>query len=77
MFDTLPFQTGSIRGIAMAKRSKKAPRRKRWSADDVKLLRKHSRERTPVALVAKTMKRSEGAVRQKALSLGIGLGHRR
>jgi hypothetical protein len=28
-------------------------------------------------VVAKAMKRTEGAVRQKAKTIGIGLGHRR
>jgi hypothetical protein len=30
-----------------------------------------------VSKIAKTMKRTEGAVRQKAKMIGIGLGHRR
>ena len=65
----------------MAKKAKSAKnsrtRRKPWSKDDLKLLKKHSRERTPVAKLAKVFKRTEGSLRQKALSLGIGLGHRR
>ena len=40
-------------------------------------LRKHSKARTPVAKISKMMKRSAGALRQQALKLGIGLGHRR
>lgn len=57
--------------------AKKVARRKEWTADDVKKLRAHSKVRTPVAKIMKEMKRTEGAVRQKALALGIGLGHRR
>ena len=69
-------------GENMAKRARKKSAAKRatrkpWSKDDVKLLREHSRKRTPVPVIAKTFKRTEGAVRQKALQLGIGLGHRR
>jgi hypothetical protein len=37
----------------------------------------HSKARTPVAIVSKLMKRSEGSLRQKARGLGIGLGHQR
>jgi hypothetical protein len=40
-------------------------------------LRKHSKAKTPVTKISKMMKRSAGALRQQALKLGIGLGHRR
>ena len=42
----------------------------RW--DDVKVLKAHSKARTPVAKVSKLMKRSEGSPRQKARAIGIG-----
>jgi hypothetical protein len=45
-----------------------------WSKEDIKELKAHSKARTPVAKVAKTMKRTEGALRRKAGILGIGLG---
>ena len=51
--------------------------RREYSKDDVKLLRAHSKVRTPVAKLSKMMKRSEGSLRQKARVLGIGLGHQR
>jgi predicted ABC-type exoprotein transport system permease subunit len=51
--------------------------RKLYTAADVKLLKQHSKARTPVAKLSKLMKRSEGSLRQKALALGIGLGHQR
>jgi hypothetical protein len=61
--------------------AKKAPRkkvaRKEYAASDIKLLKMHSKARTPVSKLAKLMKRSEGSLRQKALRLGIGLGHQR
>ena len=56
---------------------KTTSKRKEYTKDDVKLLKKHSKARTPVAKLSKLMKRSQGALRQKALSLGIGLGHQR
>ena len=48
-----------------------------WTAVLERELKSHSRAKTPVAKISKLMKRSEGALRQKALQLGIGLGHRR
>ena len=55
----------------------KRPIRKPYTAADIKLLKQHSKARTPVAKIARQMKRSEGSLRQKALALGIGLGHQR
>jgi len=51
--------------------------RKSYTAADIKLLKQHSKARTPVAKIVKQMKRSEGSLRQKARTLGIGLGHQR
>jgi hypothetical protein len=51
--------------------------RKPWTKEDVRELKAHSKAKTPVAKVAKALKRTEGAVRQKAKTIGIGLGHRR
>ena len=61
----------------MAKATKKRPTRKPYTAADVKLLKQHSKAKTPVSKIAKLMKRSEGSLRQKAGTLGIGLGHQR
>jgi len=52
-------------------------KRKEYTKDDVKLLKIHSKSRTPVAKLSKLMKRSEGSLRQKARGLGLGLGHQR
>jgi hypothetical protein len=59
----------------MAKRV--AAKRKHWTKPLLAELRRHSKARTPVAKIAKQMKRTEGALRQQAVKLGIGLGHRR
>jgi hypothetical protein len=61
---------------AVAK-TKKKPTRKPYSASDIKMLKAHSKARTPMPKLSKMMKRSEGSLRQKALLLGIGLGHQR
>lgn len=59
----------------MANKKKKV--RREYTPTDVKALRAHSKSRTPVAKVAKAMKRTESSLRMKAHSLGIPLGHRR
>ncbi|MBM7486070.1 hypothetical protein JOE52_005052 [Bradyrhizobium canariense] len=60
----------------MAKKPKKTVRRE-YTKEDVKELRAHSKARTPVTRISKLTKRSVGSLRQKALKLGIGLGHQR
>jgi hypothetical protein len=52
-------------------------KRKEYTKDDLKVLKAHSKARTPVAKISKLMKRTEGSLRQKARTLGIGLGHQR
>jgi hypothetical protein len=63
--------------IEMAKNAKKKIVRREYTKDDIKELRAHSKAKTPLIKIVKRMKRSEGSLRQKALSLGIGLGHQR
>ena len=59
-----------------ATRAKRVARRD-WSAQDERELRKHSKSKTPVRDISKALKRTAGALRQKARSLGISLGHQR
>ena len=62
----------------MAKATKKKrPQGAAWTKPMHFELRKHSKAKTPVEKISKQMKRSVGALRQQALKLGIGLGHRR
>ena len=61
----------------MAKKAKKTVVRREYTKAEVKEMRAHSKARTPVAKIAKLTKRSVGSLRQKALKLGIRLGHRR
>jgi hypothetical protein len=56
---------------------KKAPGRAPWTKVAVRALKAHSKSKTPAAEVAKALKRTEGAARQKAKTIGVGLGHRR
>jgi hypothetical protein len=55
----------------------KIPARNPWTKEDVRALKAHSKARTPAVQVAKDLKRTEAAVRQKAKTIGVGLGHRR
>jgi hypothetical protein len=63
----------------VAKKVKKAVKRVRreYTKADVKELRAHSKAKTPVAKIMKLTKRTEGSLRQKARTLGLGLGHQR
>jgi hypothetical protein len=56
---------------------KKTSIRSPWTKDDIRQLKAHSKARTPAVDVATAMKRTEAAVRQKAKTIGVGLGHRR
>jgi hypothetical protein len=60
----------------LAKQAKKT-KRVGWSKAHHAELRKHSKAKTPVSKISKMMKRTVGALRQQAIKLGIGLGHRR
>jgi hypothetical protein len=57
----------------MARKAKKRAARRPWSKEDERELRDHSRNKSPI----KSMKRTAGALRQKAFSMGLSLGHRR
>jgi hypothetical protein len=59
------------------KKAMKTVVRREYTKTDVKELRAHSKAKTPVVKIAKLTKRSVGSLRQKALKLGIRLGHRR
>jgi hypothetical protein len=67
----------TVRETSVASKTKKRIVRREYTKDDVKELRAHSKAKTPVAKLVKITKRTEGSLRQKALKLGISLGHRR
>ena len=66
-----------IKEHRVAKKAKKTVVRREYTKGDVKELRAHSKAKTAVVKIAKITKRSVGSLRQKALKLGIKLGHRR
>jgi hypothetical protein len=47
-----------------------------WTKDDVRALKSSARQKTPAAKIAKSLKRTLGATRQKAFSLGVSLDTR-
>jgi hypothetical protein len=64
----------------MAKKTKNTAKKRvriLYTKADIKELRAHSKAKTPVAKISKLMKRPNAALRQKAMKLGIKLGHRR
>jgi len=61
----------------VAKSKRKKIVRREYTKADVRELRAHAKARTPVVKIAKMTKRTVGSLRQKALKLGLRLGHRR
>ena len=56
----------------MARKAK----RRAWTAADVRDLKSLAKEKTPARKIAKSLKRTVGATRQKAFSLGVSLDTR-
>ena len=54
----------------------KQKKRRSWSGDDLKTLKKLANKKTKAAVIAKTLRRTEGATRQKAFSMGLSLESR-
>ena len=57
----------------MAKRKKK---RRAWTSTEVSALKTMARKKTRASQIAKKLKRTEGATRQKAFSIGLSLDSR-
>ena len=53
--------------------AKKASTRRAWTAEQVRTLKSLARKKKHAASIAKTLKRTEGATRQKAFSMGVSL----
>jgi hypothetical protein len=56
--------------------AKKSAKRREWTSTDVRELKTLARQKTPARKIARTLKRTEGATRQKAFSLGVSLDSR-
>ena len=57
----------------MAKKTKK---RRAWTAGEVRDLKSLAKKKTSASQIAKKLKRTEGATRQKAFSIGLSLDSR-
>ena len=51
-------------------------KRRSWTTEDVRALKTLARKKTTAGKIAKKLKRTEGATRQKAFSLGVSLDAR-
>jgi hypothetical protein len=56
--------------------SKTNGKRRAWTSEQVRTLKTLARKKTPAGRIARTLRRSEGATRQKAFSLGLSLESR-
>jgi hypothetical protein len=54
----------------------KKTKRREWTAEDVRELKQLAKAKTPAAKIARKLKRTEGATRQKALTLDVSLNSR-
>ena len=51
-------------------------KRREWTKDDVRELKGFARQKTPAPKIARSLKRTVGAVRQKAFTMGMSLDSR-
>jgi hypothetical protein len=56
--------------------AKKNSKRREWTKTDVRELKTLARGKAPADKIAKALKRTVGATRQKAFSLGVSLDSR-
>ena len=56
--------------------AKKNSKRRKWTTEDVRELKLLAREKRPAAKIARSLKRTVGATRQKAFTLGLSLESR-
>ena len=55
---------------------KNGSKRRAWTSVQVRELKTLAKKKTPVKKIAKSLKRTEGATRQKAFSMGLSLDSR-
>jgi hypothetical protein len=56
--------------------AKKAGKRRAWTSEQVRILRTMARRKKRASRIAERLKRTEGATRQKAFSIGLSLDSR-
>jgi hypothetical protein len=55
---------------------KNGKKRRAWTPTDIRELKASARKKTTAGKIAKALKRTEGATRQKAFSMGLSLDSR-
>jgi hypothetical protein len=55
---------------------KNGTKRRAWTTANVRELKVLAKKKTPAAKIAKILKRTEGATRQKAMNIGLSLDTR-
>jgi hypothetical protein len=55
---------------------KRNGKRRAWTSEQVRTLKALARKGTPAGSIARSLKRTEGATRQKAFTLGLSLDSR-
>jgi hypothetical protein len=61
-----------MKGLQMAKKLK----RRAWTKADIRTLKTLAKKKTRASSIARTLKRTEGATRQKSFSMGLSLDSR-
>ena len=56
--------------------ARKNSKRREWNKADIRELKSLARTKTPAGKIARSLKRTEGATRQKAFALGVSLDSR-
>jgi hypothetical protein len=69
----IPFQVGRT---DMESRVAKTVKRREWTKQDVRELKGFARQKTPAPKIARSLKRTVGAIRQKAFTMGVSLDSR-
>jgi hypothetical protein len=64
-------ETGMEVGVA-----RHSTKRREWSTQDVRELKGFARQKTPATKIARSLRRTVGAVRQKAFAMGVSLDSR-
>jgi hypothetical protein len=54
----------------------KKSKRQAWTSEQVRMLKALAKKKKTAASIAQTLKRTEGATRQKAFSIGLSLDSR-
>jgi hypothetical protein len=67
---------GTFLKIWSFRMAKNGSKRRAWTPEHLRALKTLTRKKTHAAKIAKTLKRSEGATRQKAFSMGLSLDSR-